>query len=257
MAHGIGLSLAHGSFVSDDFIPTGISDLVLWLKYNTGYTSKDDETTAAGNIDDNDRIKQWDDQSGNDNHAVQTATADMPRFESDDNSIKFANRAKFMDLTENISVSANTDFTLIIHVSLADDFSAASGLFGYGVDDFFRVLRDGTGFRAQIGDNTNNDWVEASDVLALDTYYIITLTRSNGATGDLTVHVHGGAFSDKEWDAAEGATDADDFTINNVGCETDDTQNMRGFVKDVFVYNGTALSDEERNKMYTYINSQV
>ena len=256
MALGNGLSSAHNYFVPI-FHPSQISNLALWLEYNVGHTSENDETTAAGDIDDNDRIKQWDDQSGNSNHAVQTTTADMPRFESDDNSIKFAARAKFMDLTSNISINANTDFTLMIRVSFADNLDNFMGLFGHGGEDFLRVLADGTGFRTKIGDATQSNWVEASAVLVLDTYYIITLTRSNGATGDLTIHVHGGAFNDKEWDAAEGATDADAFTISNVGCEADDTANLRGFAKDAFIYNGTALSSGQRNEMYTYINSQV
>ena len=89
MAHGIGLSLAHRPYVPT-FLPTDVSNLALWLKYNTGHTSENDETTAAGDIDDDDRIKQWDDQSGNNNHAAQSTAGDMPRYVSSSGALKFA-----------------------------------------------------------------------------------------------------------------------------------------------------------------------
>ena len=57
MAHGLGLSSAHNYYVNVDY-PTEISGLALWLKYNTGYTSENDETSEAHNLDDNDRIKK-------------------------------------------------------------------------------------------------------------------------------------------------------------------------------------------------------
>jgi hypothetical protein len=258
MAMGNGLSSAHNYYVHVDppFTPSSISNLALWLKYNTGYTSVDDETTAAGDIDDNDRIKQWDDQSGNNNHATQSTNADMPRFESDDNSMKFANRSKYMNLTSTITIGDSEDFTAIIRLSV-EDFDNYMGLLGHGGNDFLRLLVGGTGFRAKLGDTVQNNWIEASDTISVDTYYIITFTRSNGGTGDLTVHIHGGSYDDKEWDAAENATDTDSFTISNVGCETDDAANLKGYMKDFLIYNGTALSSGQRNEMYTYLNSQT
>ena len=161
MALGIGLSSAHNYYIPI-FEPSDISNLALWLEYNTGITSEDDETSAAGNLDDNDRIKQWDDQSGNSNHAVQTTVGDMPRYESDDDSVKFAAKAKFMDLTSNISINANTDFTCIIRVNFSPNIDTAVGLVGHGGNDLFRALVDGTGFRTKMSDSTQSNWVEAS-----------------------------------------------------------------------------------------------
>ena len=255
MAHGIGLSLARNYYVSTTFIPTDISNLALWLKFNTGITSENDETSAAGDIDDNDRLKQWDDQSGNSNHAVQATTADMPRYESDDDSLKFANRAKFFDLSSGITINSNTDFTCMMHINwiLID---VPQSLMGHGGHDFWR-LHDNTNFRTKIGSADQSNWIEASDTIATGAWYIVTLTRSGGATGNLTMHVEGGAYSDKEWDAAEGATDADDFEISNIGCAADDVEDLNAYVKDVLIYNGTALSTGQRTQMYNYLNSQT
>ena len=251
MAHGIGLSLAHRPFVPV-FIPTDISNLALWLKYDTGITSENDETSAANDIDDNDRIKQWDDQSGNNNHAAQSTQADMPRFESDDNSIKFANRAKFLDLTSELSIA--NDFTCIIHINWITN-SVEQALMGHSALDLWR-LQDNTNFRVKISDSTQSNWVEAGDTIDAENWYILTLTRSGGA-GNLTVHVDGGTYSDKEWDSAEGATDTDTFSISNIGSAADDTTPLNAYVKDVLIYNGTALNKAQRTDMYNYINSQT
>jgi len=256
MAMGNGLSSAHNYYVPVVASPDSIPNLDLWLKYNTGYTSEDDETTASGNINDNDRLKQWDDQSGNNNHALQSTEVDMPRFESDDNSVKFANRSKYMNLTSNIIISTGENFTAIVRVKLSD-ISNTHGIFGHSGNDFFRILTDGVGFRVKIEDSTQSNWIESSETLSSGSYYIITLTRSNEDTGNLTVHVHGGSFNDKEWDASENATDTDAFTISNIGCESDDLLNLGGYIQDILIYNGTALDLKSRNEMYEYLNNQV
>jgi hypothetical protein len=255
MAMGNGLSSAHNYYVPVVASPDSIPNLDLWLKYNTGHTSEDDETTASGNINDNDKLKQWDDQSGNNNHALQSNGIDMPRFESDDNSLRFP-RNKYMNLTSDIVIGTEENFTVIVRIKLSD-LSNIHSILGDSSLDFFKILVDGVGFRVKIEDATQHNWIESSDTLSIGPYYIITLTRSNEDTGNLTVHVHGGSFSDKEWDASENATDTDAFTISNIGCETDDLLNLGGYIQDVLIYNGTALDLKSRNEMYEYLNSQV
>ena len=252
MALGIGLSSAHAA--APLFIPTDISGLALWLKHNIGHTSENDETTAAGDIDDDDRIKQWDDQSGNNNHAAQSTAADMPRYVSSSGALKFVNTLKWFDLTSAISINASADFSVFMRI----EFSAIEqdALIGDSSTDFWRLHSNST-FRTKIGGSTQNNWAEASDTVATDTEYIISLVRSNGSTGTLNVYIYGGDYTtEKDWDSSEGATDADAFTISNIGAEADDTNEFDGLLKDVLIYNGTALTSSQRTDVYNYLNSQ-
>ena len=73
----------------------------------------------------------------------------------------------------------------------------------------------------------------------------------------LKVYVNGGAFTDKDWDSTEGATDAHAFRISNIGASTDDVSELGGYVKDVLIYNGTALNGPQRLLMYDYLDGQL
>ena len=77
---GLGSSLALGGAPSE-FVLTNISGLDIWLQYDTGFTA-----------DGSDAISQWDDQSGNDNHAVQATTDFKPTLVSGAASFADANR---------------------------------------------------------------------------------------------------------------------------------------------------------------------
>ena len=85
-----------------------------------------------------------------------------------------------------------------------------------------------------IGGSGASSFEESSDTLETDTYYIHTLTRSNGSTGNLTYRIHGGSYNDKSWDSAETHTDADAFTINNIGCASDGVLPVEGVFKRCF-----------------------
>ena len=48
-------------------------------------------------------------------------------------------------------------------------------------------------------------------------------------------------------------TDADAFTVSNIGSSADDTDNMKGYIKNIIIYKGTVLTAAERQLMYTYL----
>ena len=80
------------------------------------------------------------------------------------------------------------------------------------------------------------------------------LIRSGGEA--LNVFVNGADHSDLDWDGTEGATDNDAFTISNIGSTADDTNELGGYVRDVLIYKGTALTEIQRDFMYTYLKNQ-
>ena len=268
---GLGTSITSHYFQSESYVdPSSFSNLALWLQFDKDIST--DEPDAGSSNDDswshNDKINQWSDQSGNNNHAVQTTSADKPRVDDFDNggadtgSVKFANNTKFMDLTSNITMSG--DFTIMIRFRL-DNASAARAFLGDSGTDLFK-LEDATEFRSIIGGAGTLAWDEtsAAAVPGADTTKrsIVTFTRNSGA---LSVHVNSGTSSggwkdihdDVDWDAAESHSDSDTFTISNIGCQADDTDDFRGWIYDVLIYNGTALTEAQRKQNYDYLVSQT
>jgi len=42
-----------------------------------------------------------------------------------------------------------------------------------------------------------------------------------------------------------------------IGAETDDAKSLDAFVKDVLIYNGTALDATQRTNIYSYLETQT
>lgn len=255
---GLGSSITSTSVNS--FAPNDISGLEVFLKFNKDIVANSGNSTAAGNMADGEDINSWADHSGNGNNASQSTAAKKPHWETDAadlGAVYFHDPSAdvFMDLGSNISISANQDFSIIARIKTTD-FSAARAIVGY---DSQNVLKIGNNKKLTliIGGAGASAFEESSDTLATDTYYIISAIRSNGSTGNLNIYVEGGSYSDKDWDAAENHTDADALTINNIAASSDGAIPFLGFMKDILIYKGTALSADQRAELYKYLKQQV
>jgi len=262
---GVGFyKLAGNDYPGGEFLPDQIENLSLWLRFNTDVRGRDGEgqtiTSQTSPYPDGERISQWNDQSGNNNHAAQTNAVDMPLFEADEQgALFFASSEKFMDLTSNIQIDANTNFTIIVRFK-ATNFTSKV-LLGSNSNEFFRLNNNRT-FRIKIGSaSTDKETFQeaAGTIMETDTYYTAMLVRSNG-DGTMKVYVRGGAYttaSGKDWDASEPSTKlTNQLDIDNIGSSADDTENFVGFIKDVIIYDGTAVTAAQRELLFDYIESQ-
>ena len=243
------------------WMPDNVSNLELWLKDNSlieavqnaeGGALDPVHTTTGNTMEVCDQINIWNDFWGNDYDALQDTEADKPswnRYSTDFSFTPYFDGTEFMDLEQNLSISANQDFSIVTEIMFTD--LSQNALYGSDSSNFFRI-NSATGFRCKIGGAGNNNFTEASDTIAVNTYYTLIFTRSNGATGDLRLYVNGGGYSDKAWGSV-ALTDADAFTISNIGSAADDTDNMKGYMKNIIVYKGTVLTAAERQLMYTYL----
>ena len=262
---GLGNTLVGGA-PSSEFVPTSLSGLVLWLKAGTGMSSNQTESgsahtrsTSAGDIADTDRIHDWADQSDEGNDATQGTGADMPKWDTDASvdvgKAHWDSNVKYMDLDSTITIDANEDFTIIMRWKAHD--LAGRTLIGHDTQNLFKI-QSATDMRSLIGGSGVTVWSEGGGgTLVTTAYYTTVYTRSNGSTGDLNVYVNGGAHSDVDWDAAENATDADAFTISNLGSNADDAGEWKGHIADVLIYKGYALTSGDRDSIYTYIANQT
>tara|TARA_R110002167_G_scaffold57725_1_gene163331 strand:+ start:687 stop:1472 length:786 start_codon:yes stop_codon:yes gene_type:complete len=258
---GLSNSLISGLTAGESpWTPETPTNLAVWLKFNTNITSDEGDgssyphSTVAGTMVDGDKINAWNAFGSTSVNSTQTTSADKPRWETDSadlGAVNFVAAIKYMDFSSDITIAADTDFSIVMRIKPG---SFAKTLLGSSAGEFLK-LQDNKTIRLFI-DNVGIDFEEASDTFATDTYYTIVFSRTNGSTGDLNVYVNGGAYSDKDWDAAENTTDSKDFVISNLGAKEDDSNNFQGFMKDVIIYNGTALTDSNRSELYTYLEGQ-
>ncbi len=234
---GLGNSLVTGGGVQG-LIPSEISGLELHLKVNTGIVGNAGGASADGDMADGEDINSWADQSGRARHASQGTAGKKPHWDTataDFGAVHFedASASMFMNLAQyssaDIEIDANEDFTIIIRAKVSD-FSAARALIGGSGTDVIK-FGDNTVIKTLIGGSGASEWEETGGkVFATDTYYIFTLTRSDGSTGNLEMRVHGGLFTDYEWDASSH-TDADAFSLNNIAASSDNNVTLQGFIK--------------------------
>ena len=253
------------SLVVSEWTPKSPTNLAVWLKFNTNITADEANggtttydpvrSTEAGNLTDGDRINAWNAFGATSVNAAQTTSADKPRWETDSadlGALAFPASIKYMNFSADTTIDADTDFSIVMRARLENNDGA---LLGSSDTEFIRFVDNKT-IRININ-NTQINLAEASDTIATDgTYYTFIFSRTNGATGDINAYVNGGGYSDKDWDAAENATNTNNFVINNLGSKADDSGNLQGFIKDVIVYNGTALTASDKAELYTYLEAQ-
>jgi len=265
---GLGNSLSTGGSI-DTFAPSSIDNLVLWLKVNTNITADEDgadpanpvsHSSNAGDMDDADRVNAWNAFGSTSINAVQTTTADKPLWETDAADFGGVNSPganKHFDLSSDIVFDANTDFTIAIRVKPTDFVSRA--IMGDIASEFIR-FNSSTVIRIKI-DNTNRDFTLGSGAIATDKYITILIVRSDGATGNINIYVRGedsGYFDGTATGTAFGSElqDAGEITVSNIMASADDTNEFAGYMKDVIIYDGTAVDSTQREQLFDYLESQ-
>ena len=247
---GLGTSLSTSGGVQG-FVPTDISGLDLWLKYNTGIAGAS-HTTDAGNMSNGEVVHSWADQAGNHN-GTQTTNNDRPTWIAATNDLNFD--VDMFDLDSVIEIATNQDFSIVIRHKFIN-FDSAYALIGSSGNDVIKVGNNKK-ITAKIFDGTANAWEESSDTFATDVFYTFTLVRSGGSDGFLKMYVDGGAYSDKSWDDAHDYEDPQAFDLDNIGSSSDSGLFAVGHMRDVIVYKGTALTAGQRADLYSYINAQT
>jgi len=228
--------------------------------------------SIANNLDDQDRINAWyDTRISSDNsitgftgiHAVQTTGGDKPKWDTataDIGAVHYPS-GKFMDLTANITFDANTDFTIVMRFKPSS--TATRTLLGHGANEFFRI-QSSTVIRIREngdGGSSHNTDFTSTEALATDKYITLMIVRSNGATGNVSVFARSedaGYFDDIGTESQWGSTDQlpEEIIISNLGAAADDTANFGGHIKDLIIYNGTAVTKSQRKQLFDYIFAQ-
>jgi len=262
---GLGSGICADSY-SGAWTPASLSNLTLWLAFNKNITANQnaangsiDHSTADGNMADGDKINAWNAFGGTSINAVQATQADKPFWETDAadiGGVKLHNAVKFMDLSANVVLDADTDFTIALRFKCTD-LSQARGLMGSASTEFIR-LNDNKTVRMLVN-NVARNFDLASGTIATDEYFTLIIVRSDGDTGNLNLFIRGNESLDGTATGTQVGgeiADAGEITISDIGVTSDEAGNFIGFFKDLIIWDGSAASSGDRKEIFDYIEGQ-
>jgi len=266
---GLGNSLMGGVTLEEvPFTPESISNISVWLAWNTNITADEnsggsaldpDHTTDDGNMANGDRLSSWNAAGSTSINATQSTTGDKPRWSTtagEVGGLLSANNNKHMDLSSNITFDANTDFTIVIRFR-ANDFGGARAFLGHSAAEFIRLTDENT-IRFKT-DGTTTDINSSNDVVA-DKDTTIIIVRSDGSTGNVNMYVRGkdSSYFDTATGVAWGTEfqDTEEIVVSNIMASADNTAEFDGTFKDVIIYDGTAVTSAQRESLFDYLEAQ-
>lgn len=225
------------SNVKSGFSPADIANLQLWLDAG-------DETTIT---DIAGVVSQWDDKSGNNNHAVQVDTTKRPITNSvninSNNAIDFDGVNDFMSFP---AISRASGYTAFV-VSRLDNMGSSPKTLISGVQGSFDLRYDNAPIEFQIVRTNESVILGSTSTPLINTNYLIS-ARSDVAGNNIQVN---------------GVTDASNSIdpnysadITEIGSQFNGTQFFfNGRIGEILVYTGT-LSSAEMNLVGNYLSNK-
>lgn len=214
---GLGIGGSRKKRLGGGFSLTNISNLEVWLKYDTGLD------VSAG------AVTQWDDQSGNNNHAVQSTSTKQPLYNG--GAIHFDGVNDTMLLTNNIRT---TDFAIFAVLEL--DNTTNESLLGNNVDNSEFLRRDGVVWRIRTEGSANQAATAASISSGTKHLFVWWGVETEG-TSDYYLREDGSATGTAVWGTYE-TNFMEIGSMNRGGLPFD------GKISELAIYSGTKTLSE-------------
>ncbi|WP_299393299.1 LamG-like jellyroll fold domain-containing protein [Pelagibius sp.] len=220
-----------------------VSGCVLWY---------DADDLATITKDGSDIVQQWDDKSGDNNHASQSSASQRPLYVASGigglPSIQFDGSNDELDYDAPTGISGSQNRTVFV-VFQNDDVLADHGVLSFGDNatrqSFHLVSRSTDRWGVGLWDDDYD-----STTLVPGTSARVGAAKLDGTTlGDITLYLDGTAESASG--AAVVNTDSGFGAIPRVG-STHGVSNHDGLISEVLIYN-TALSDADRQSVEGYL----
>lgn len=229
------------------FVPTNITNCHLWLDGG----DKSSITHVSGDV------SQWNDKSGQNNHAVQTVTPDKPMTNvntlNSRNVVTFAG-SEYLSIPYTAELNP-TEFSVFVVVNSSDVEGNTQGVVSNlqndgdtdgGFDIDIGDVRN-VSFRASNGSANSAVIVNANSPPAVDTYYLVN-ANITGTTPDLFIN------GIQQTDTETGSINYDSntpFIIGRMAVSGGD--GLQGNIAEVIVYN-RKLTPTERQQVEDYLN---
>lgn len=230
----LGLGTGIEYFNASEELPAleaGNSHLQLWLKHATGITLNGSDVSA------------WSDQSGNNNHAVQTTDTRQPVYNASSDNVEFnisSDNDERLDLTSNIDLS---QFTIIACVDVAHQETI--GLMGSASDNCIRFHQGADPDRISLlvpgTPDEGADMLNLTSNIPFRTSFVFTMIRSAGPDDNVVVRFDGSNVTDTN-SGRDDSDPANTFIVNDIGTASGNFANWRGRISEVAIFN-TAITD--------------
>ncbi len=229
---GLGTSISHfNAFEEPPALEAGNPHLQLWLKHATGITLNGSDVSA------------WNDQSGNNNHAVQTTASRQPEYNSLNDNVEFnvsADDDERLDLTSNIDLG---QFTIIACIDISHQ--ETMGLMGSASDNCLRFHQGADPDRISLllPDTTDEDadMLNLTSNIPFRTFFVFTMIRSAGPDDNVVVRFDGSNATDTN-SGRDDSDPANTFIVNDIGTAAGNFANWRGHISEMAIFN-TAITD--------------
>jgi len=229
---GLGANIAMSDRL---FSLNDISDLSLYLKNGVGVS-----------------LAQWDDSSGNANHATQATSGDQGEllegglhFEKDE--------GDHYDLGTEITISAQQGFTLFFVAEIEAIAQNATILSKASTIHFFEMMSGGDNIRLRLGStntvvgpDTQNLWGNAAGK------FLMTLVREAGSTGNIILYNKGVLLSQATAGQAANTGDAEYSIIGARGGDGSEDRFIDGTIYELAFYE-KQLSAYELADVHSYL----
>lgn len=227
---GLGNSIIGGAALEDVFDITTVSNLEVWLK--NGGT----QTLNSGNI------SQWNDESGNNNHAVQTTASFQPQ--ADGGGALLDGSDDRFNLTSSLTLER---FHLFAVVDL--DTLTNQTFFGKSDDsgNFIRITSaDGYRHKAKNGTETVIFTYTSGKTLSTDTKFMYEVTR----TGDNEIEIfrnNGEHLNLSPASGSNSSTATNSFAVDQLFTQRNNSTNINGHVFEFALFSSALTGDDLTN----------
>ena len=204
------------------------ADLDLWLRNGVGLD-----------------VKQWDDSSGNGNHATQETSGNQAGL--DGGGLEFDGSDDHYDITNGIVCSAEEGFMVFAVVDLDDITNVV--ILGNDNSNFIEIQTNKR-IRITIAGATARTCTFEDAVFLADTKMVLGIQREAGGTGNLNIYKNGSLLTPTSQVADAGA-----ITFNVVGTRAAD-RFLNGHLYELLVYETIDLTASEINKISNYLNNK-
>lgn len=206
------------------------ADMKLWFRNNVG--------VAVG---------QWDDSSGNANHAAQGNASNQGALSG--GGIDFeGDNSHHYDLTSDVVVSADEGFMIFL-VCTVESYDSQNSILGTGDAAVFLELQTNRKIRFKTASGT--DSIEyPSDTFATGEKMLVGIKRDSGTTGNVHLYKNGTLITPSSQQANRGAITFDQLASRN------NDRFFDGVIQELIAYDTTDLTVAEITKVNNYLKNK-
>lgn len=227
------LGLATGvSNTAYQWQPTFVGTLQIWLRNNVG--------VAVG---------QWDDSSGNANHATQGTSGDQAELSGGGLLFKSSEEDHY-DFGTQVDISSQEGFTLFFVVNRSNE-SANSTLLGTNSNaHFYGFKNNNDAIDIRLGSTTTTVTPSTANLFAKDVNFILTLQREAGGTGNINLYKNGTLLGQDSQ-----ATNTGDGEFISLGVKSNNRW-FAGYIYEFLFYDGGDLTSSELSNVHNYLKNK-